>query len=89
MVSISSFFVRLLMKLTGLVEFHDDLDFVSVHERLIAEFEECCTTSKSRKSTDAKIAAVLKAKASRLERSGSKALIGVWISFFCRSSFLS
>ena len=59
-------------------EFHDDLDFVSVHERLIAEFEECLTTTKSRKSTDAKIAAVLKAKASRLEKSGSKALIAIF-----------
>lgn len=46
---------------------------------MLAEFEEALTTQRSRKSIDARVAAILKAKASKMESGSFRALTRVHI----------
>ncbi len=47
--------------------FHDGLDFVSVHERLLEELYSVLPPARSRQSLDVQVEAVSKARASRLQ----------------------
>ncbi|KAF7796966.1 hypothetical protein EIP86_008154 [Pleurotus ostreatoroseus] len=47
--------------------FHDGLDFVSVHERLLEELHSVLTSARSRQSLDVQAEAASKARASRLQ----------------------
>lgn len=65
--------------------FHDDLDFVSVHETLLQEFKSALEAVRGRQSLESQIDIILKAKASTL--SEKKALAHVSIVLTLPASF--
>lgn len=64
-----------------MVAFHDDLDFVAVQEKLLADFQGIASTmrGKQKNSLDAQVDAVLSAKAKKLRESERKGLVMVRI----------
>ena len=49
-----------------LTAFHDDLDYVSVHQNLIARFRSALSSIRGRLSLDGQVEAIAKAEAKRL-----------------------
>lgn len=59
----------------AITAFHDGLDFVSVHEALVAELKTALATVRARQSIDQQVDTIARAKASRI--SDRRALFSV------------
>ncbi|OJA08151.1 hypothetical protein AZE42_03589 [Rhizopogon vesiculosus] len=59
--------------------FHDSLDFISVQEKLLEEFQETFSSlrGKQKQSLDGQVDALIRAKATRLKEEGRKGLLGI------------
>lgn len=59
--------------------FHDSLDFISVQEKLLEEFQKTFSSlrGKQKQSLDGQVDAVIRAKVTRLKEEGKKGLLGV------------
>lgn len=67
-----------MLTLFDIQAFHDDLDFVSVHDTLVADFRSALKPSSTRggrQSLDSQVDSIVKAKAAKL--SDSPTLLGV------------
>lgn len=61
------------------VAFHDELDFVSVHEALLQEFKSALQGLRGRQSLDTQVEAIIKVKASKLSDLPSLARVSTTI----------
>lgn len=59
-------FPFLLRLIAFLLAFHDELDFVSVHDSLLEEFRTVLISSRSRQSLESQIEAIVKSKGTDL-----------------------
>lgn len=59
-------FLRLQRLIAFLLAFHDELDFVSVHDSLLEEFRSVLISSRSRQSLESQIEAIVKGKGTNL-----------------------
>jgi nuclear pore complex protein Nup133 len=57
--------------------FHNDLDFVSVHQALLDEFKPVLESLRGRQPLEAQIEAIVKSEASRLSDLKALALVGI------------